>query len=140
VRRYLSISLAVAVLISIGSGAMAETIGYAQAYDRIAAACGKDVQKLCSGVPLGDEGVRKCLEAKQAKVSGKCKSTMADTFALLQARIDAQGAARRVCDPDVREFCTGVEPHDGHQLTCLLDSSRVVSQRCRQVLTDAGWN
>ena len=134
------VSIALAIQVFGCSAAMAETIGYAQAYDRIATACGKDVQKLCSGVQLGQHGVRNCLESKQAQVSGKCKAVMADTFALLQARIEAQNAARRVCDPDVREYCSGVQPHDGYQLSCLLQSSRVVSQRCRQVLTDAGWN
>jgi hypothetical protein len=120
--------------------ALADTIGYADAYDRIAVACGADVQKFCSGVQLGDNGVRDCLTKNQARVSGRCKAVVADTFALLQARAQAQASARRVCDPDVREFCSGVVPHDGHQLTCLLQSNRVTSAACRQVLTDAGWN
>lgn len=138
--RYISISLAIAALLAICTSATAETIGYAQAYDRIASACGKDIQKLCSGVPLGNHGVRNCLAQKQAQVSRKCKSAMTEAIVLLQARIDAQTSARRVCDADLREYCSGVQPHDGHQLTCLLQSTRVVSQRCRQVLSDAGWN
>lgn len=136
----LLLSIAVVLPMALSSGAWAETIGYAQAYDRIAGACGKDVQRLCSGVHLGNHGIRDCLESKSSQVSGKCKSVMADTFALLQARIDAQGAARRVCDADLREYCIGVQPHDGYQLSCLLTSARVVSPRCKQVIIDAGWN
>ncbi|MFO1114689.1 MAG: hypothetical protein U1E28_03340 [Beijerinckiaceae bacterium] len=139
-RRRLTLSLAVALQVAFVSSAFAETIGYAQAYDRIASACGKDVQRLCAGVHLGNHGIRECLESKASQVSGNCKSVMASTFALLQARIDAQAAARRVCDADLREYCIGVQPHDGYQLSCLLTSVKVVSQRCKQVIIDAGWN
>ena len=68
-RRRLTLSLAVALQVAFVSSAFAETIGYAQAYDRIASACGKDVQRLCAGVHLGNHGIRECLESKASQVS-----------------------------------------------------------------------
>jgi hypothetical protein len=117
----------------------AQTIGYAEAYDRIAKACGSDIAKLCSNVPLANGGVKNCLAKNQAKVSSVCKSTTAQTFALLEKRAVAQTSALKVCDADSRRLCQGVVAHDGYRLQCLLKAERFTRAACNQVITDAGW-
>ncbi|PTM38949.1 hypothetical protein C8D03_0424 [Bosea sp. 124] len=121
------------------SGASAQTIGYADAYDKIARACGSDVAKFCSNVALANNGVRSCLAKNQAKVSTTCKSTMSETLALLDKRAAAQSAALKVCDPDARRLCQGIVAHDGHRLQCLIKAERFTSSACNQVITNAGW-
>lgn len=122
------------------SHAQAQTIGFADAYDRLAAACGRDIDKLCANVALGGGAVKSCLEKNKAKISVECKSTMAETFQSLAKRETAQATARQVCARDITQYCSKVQPHDGYVLQCLLTSTRVVSATCKQVIVDAGWN
>ncbi len=119
--------------------ASAQTIGYAEAIDRLAVACGADIKKHCKGVPLGQGGVRNCLIRNQAKNSPRCNSTMADVFRLLEIRAAAQANVARICDADARRLCQGVQPGDGNLLECALKARRAVSAKCNQAITDAGW-
>jgi hypothetical protein len=120
--------------------AKAQAIGFADAYDRIARDCGTDVERYCSSVELGKGAVKACLEKNAAKLSPQCKAGMPKTFAALQQRINAQANVRKVCDRDARQYCRGVQPHDGYQIQCLIGASTVVSASCKQIIVDAGWN
>jgi len=121
-------------------GASAQTLSFAEAYDRIAKSCGSDIEKHCSNVALGGGAIKACLDRNQSKLSTGCKSASAEVFQSLRKRADAQAAAVKVCDRDIGEFCRGVQPHDGYILQCLLTSSKVVSSACKQIIVDAGWN
>lgn len=119
--------------------APAQTIGFAEAIDRLAAACGADIKKHCKGVPLGSGGVRNCLVRNQAKNAPRCNATMAEVFRLVQIRLAAQAAVPKLCDADIRRLCQGVQPGDGNLLECGLKAKRAVSAKCNQAITDAGW-
>lgn len=119
--------------------ALAETISFAEAYDRLAKSCGSDIEKLCANAELGGGEVRACLNKNQARVSAGCKATSAEVFASLERRINAQRIAAKVCERDIGRFCRGVQPHDGYQLQCLLTASKVISVDCQEIITDAGW-
>jgi hypothetical protein len=119
--------------------ASAQTIGFAEAYDRLAKGCGKDVDRFCGNVELGGGKVKACLDRNQAKLSAGCKATMAETFALLNKRLTAQANAVKVCDRDIQQYCHGARPYDGYRLHCLIQSVKVVSNACQQTITDAGW-
>ena len=123
----------------IPSGAGAQTMSYADAYDRLAKSCGSDIERVCANVELGGGAVRDCLIKNQARISAGCKSTSTEVFQSLQKRANAQKTAAKVCDRDIGQFCRGVQPHDGYRLQCLLTASKVVSAGCQQVITDAGW-
>lgn len=125
---------------ALSPGASAQTLSFAEAYDQLAKSCGRDIEKYCAKVELGGGAIKACLDRNQAKLSAGCKTTSADTFQSLRKRVDAQAAAVKVCDRDAAEFCRGVQPHDGYILQCLLTSSKVVSNACKQVIVDAGWN
>ncbi|QEL21956.1 hypothetical protein FQV39_04710 [Bosea sp. F3-2] len=128
------------VPMAIPLGASAQTLSFAEAYDRIAKSCGSDIDKYCSKVSLGGGAIKACLDRNQAKLSAGCKSASAETFQSLAKRAIAQATAVKVCERDVGEYCRGVQPHDGYQLQCLLTASKVVSSACKQVIVDAGWN
>lgn len=132
--------MAVAFVALIAHPAAAQTIGFAEAYDRLAKACGKDIEKLCANAPLGGGAVRSCLDKNQSKVSAGCKAAAAETFMLLAKREAAQANAVKVCGRDISQYCSRVQPHDGYVLQCLLTSTRVVSADCKQIIVDAGWN
>ena len=133
-------ALMTVAFLTIGPGtAFAQTIGYAQAIDQLAVACGKDIRTHCRGVNLGNGRIADCLKRSSAKVSGRCKQTAARVWALLEKRAEAQASAARICQADAAELCQGVEPGDANILNCLLKASRAVSAACNRVITDAGW-
>src|SRR3954452_184381 len=88
--------------------AAAQTISFAEGYDRLAKGCGRDIEKLCGNVTLGGGAVRACLEKNRATLSAGCRATQAETFALLTKRLQAQATAVQVCDRDRGQYCRGV--------------------------------
>ncbi|MGO4678162.1 hypothetical protein AB4Z40_35460 [Bosea sp. 2YAB26] len=118
----------------------AQPLTFAEAYDRLAKSCGSDIDKLCSKVSLGGGAVKTCLDRNQARLSVGCKAASAEVFQSLAKRANAQAAAVKVCERDLGQYCSGVQPHDGYRLQCLLTASKVVSSSCKQAIVDAGWN
>jgi len=137
IRAYLALVLA--LLIGSASVATAQTIGYAEAIDRLAASCGNDINKYCKTVNLGGGRIQSCLDQNQAKVSGQCKATIAEVRSLLQKRAAARAYVLKVCDIDARRLCPGVQPGDGNLLECFFKAERSASAPCRQAVTDAGY-
>ena len=66
----LRISIVAAVLLAFAGTASADTLSYADAIDKLASACGKDINKHCRSVRLGQNRVRNCLEKNDAKRRG----------------------------------------------------------------------
>jgi hypothetical protein len=129
----------VAGLMGAANVSVAQTIGYAEAIDRLAIACGKDIQTYCKGVNLGNNRIRNCLTANDAKVSAQCKSGYANAYAMLEKRAMAQASVLKICDRDISRVCSGVQPGDGNILDCILRAQRTVSAQCNQAVTDAGY-
>jgi hypothetical protein len=132
--------LLVLIFVAASAGTVAaQTIGYSEAIDRLAVACGKDIQAYCKGVNLGGGRIQKCLNANQAKVSAQCKTGFAAAFALLERRATAQASVVGICDIDIRKFCGSIQPGDGQILDCILKAERNVSPACNQAVIDAGY-
>jgi hypothetical protein len=117
----------------------AQTIGFADAIDRLAKACGADIQKYCSKVNLGAGRIRHCLNQNQSKVSAQCRTAVPEVFALLEKRATAQASVLKICDRDIRRVCPGIVSGDGNLLECGLKAERALSAPCNQAITDAGW-
>lgn len=117
----------------------AQSLSYADAIDRLARACGKDIEKNCKSVNLGNGAIRRCLDRNQAKISATCRETIPVVFALVEKRAIAQASVVRLCDIDARRLCPGVQPGDGNLLDCALKAAKALSPTCSQALTDAGW-
>ena len=121
------------------SPSTAQTIGYAQAIDRLAVSCGKDIDQYCKKVNLGGGRVQQCLDQNQSRVSAGCRATQAEVKALLQKRAAARSYVLQVCDVDIRRLCPGVQPGDGNLLECFFKAENRASPQCRQAVTDAGY-
>jgi hypothetical protein len=137
--RKLYAGLVVAFVMSGSVPLAAQTIGYAEAIDRLSVACGKDIDRHCKKVNLGGGRVQQCLTQNQAKVSVGCRAAVADVAILLQKRAAARSNVLKVCDVDMRRLCPGVQVGDGNLLECFFKAERSASPACRQAVTDAGY-
>lgn len=121
------------------ASAQAQTVSYAEAADRLAAACGKDIDEYCRGVNLGSGRMKNCLSQNRDGLSAECKETYTQTFMLIEKRAQARTAVLKLCDVDTRKLCSGVAKGDGQVLECILTASAGVSRKCNQAITDAGF-
>ena len=126
-------------LVGLTSAAEAATISYADAVTTLAANCGADINKLCKGLNLGNNRISDCLAQKAAQVSPQCNATLSAVLTSIQERLQAQVAVTKLCRDDASRRCEGVVPGEAHILTCLLKAKNVVSRKCNQAITDAGW-
>ena len=95
----------------------------AQARSRHAAAvaCGQELKKQCSGVPVKANNMLECLQ--KAQVSPRC-------FALAHRVV-------RMCDRDAVQRCEGVVAGQGNILGCLTTARQSVSAQCNAALDAA---
>jgi OOP family OmpA-OmpF porin len=116
-----------------------QSIGYAQALDRLGASCGKDIGTFCKKANLGGGRVTQCLDQNRAAISGHCKASITEMQALLATRAQARAAVLRVCDVDIRRLCPGVQPGDGNLMECFYKAKQNISPQCRKTVADAGY-
>ena len=110
--------LSVAILIS---GA---TFNVAQAQNRaVARACGKELIKQCSGVPVQANNMLECLQKNQEKLSARCVARANNVV--------------RMCERDAAQRCQNVVAGQGNILGCLTTAKRSVSRRCNAALDAA---
>ena len=119
---------------------IAQSIGYAQAIDRLGAACGKDIDKLCKKANLGGGRVTQCLNQNQAAVSSGCKASVAEMTAMLTTRAQARAAVLRVCDVDIKRLCAGIQPGDGNLMECFYKARQNMSPSCQTAVANAGYD
>jgi outer membrane protein OmpA-like peptidoglycan-associated protein len=131
--------LALAVFGCTAGGAVAQTIGYADAIDQLAMSCGADIGKYCKTEPLGGGRIRQCLLSNQGKVSARCIGSVNALTALLEKRAAARTSVMRVCDLDIKRRCSGVEPGDGNLMECFYKTKQNISPACQQAVADAGY-
>src|SRR5215831_1203206 len=117
----------------------AQTIGFADALDQLAASCGADIAKYCKTENLGGGRVRQCLARNQGKVSARCTGSLNALTALLEKRAAARAAVPRVCDLDIKRRCSGVQAGDGNLMECFYKTKEHVSPACQQAVADAGY-
>ena len=133
-------ALTLAALIPLGATpGIAQTIGYAQAIDRLATSCGKDIDRTCRTANLGGGRVQQCLMQNQSKISASCRATIADVRMLLEQRAEARANLMKLCDADIRRLCAGVKQGDGNLLECFFKTERRASAECSQAVIDAGY-
>ena len=136
--RYLAFSFPL-LLILFSVPAAAQTMGFAEAADKLVAACGDDIDANCKGVNLGNGRMSACLNKNRDRISANCQQTYAAVFAGIERRAQARTAVLKICDVDVRRLCGGVAKGDGQVLECMLTASKGISPKCSQAITDAGY-
>jgi hypothetical protein len=103
-------------------------ISAAQAQDnprktRTAVACGEELKKQCSGVPVQANNMLECLKKNQEKLSPRCVARANNVV--------------RSCDRDAAQLCQNVVAGQGNILGCLTTAKRSVSRRCNAALNAA---
>jgi hypothetical protein len=125
-------------LAAIGPSA-AQTMSYADAISQLAAACGKDVSRLCKGVELGGGRLKACLDANAMRVSGQCQQARIAVYQSISRRAAAQRDIGDICSGDIARLC-GTSHADAHLVECLQSvSPAAMSPACNQAFTDTGW-
>ena len=109
--------LSVVFLIS----ALHYNVAQAKSRTATAVACGKELQKQCSGVPVKANNMLECLQ--KAQVSARCAALAHHVV--------------RMCDRDAVQRCEGVVGGQGNILGCLTNARGVVSSRCNAALDAA---
>ncbi len=132
--------IVIALCVSSLESASAQSIGYAEAVDRLAVSCKADIEKFCKKVGLGGGRVQQCLEQSAAGVSAGCKSSAGELRTLLQTRAQARAVVMRTCDSDIRRLCAGIQQGDGNLMECFYKARRNVSAPCQKVVADAGFD
>ena len=100
-------------------------ISTAQAQDnprktRTALACGQELKKQCSGVPVQANNMLECLQKNQEKLPPRCVAHANNVV--------------RSCDRDAVQYCQAVAAGRGNVLGCLRTAKRVVSSQCKAAL------
>lgn len=137
--QFITIGLAAAALTAGIAAASAQTMSYSDAGALLAQSCGKDIEKYCAKVNLGDGALRDCLMGANSKVNPQCVADYQTVVASLTKRAAAQASVAKLCRNDVARHCQGMVPGDAHFLSCLNASYRVVTAACNQAIVDAGW-
>jgi hypothetical protein len=111
--------LSVAILVSDAHFNVAQ----AQKGRAAAAACGKELQKRCTGVTVFGNNILECLNKDQEKLSKGCAALASN---IVQS-----------CDTDASRRCPGNVAGKGNILACLTTARRSVSARCNAALDAA---
>jgi len=98
-------------------------VAQAQKGRAAAIACGKELQKQCTGVSVFGNNMLECLKRDQDKLSKRC--------AALANKIV------RSCDRDAAQRCQANVAGQGSILRCLTTARRSVSARCNAALDAA---
>jgi hypothetical protein len=116
---------AITWLLSIAALIPAPQLNGAQAQNNraVALACGKELQKQCTGVPVSGNNMLECLKRGQHKLSKRCASL-------------ANNIVRR-CDRDAAQRCQGNVAGQGSILECLTTAKDSVSAGCNAALDAA---
>ena len=86
-------------------------------------ACGRELQKHCTGVPVSGNNVLECLSKNQDNLSKRC-AALANNIV-------------HSCDRDAAQRCPGVVAGQGNILGCLTTARHSVSARCNAALDAA---
>jgi hypothetical protein len=86
----------------------------------VGVACGKELQKQCSSVPVHANNMLECLQNDQQKLSARCAGLANNVV--------------RTCDRDAVQRCDSVVAGKGNILGCLTASKRSVSAQCNAAL------
>ncbi len=99
--------------------------------------CAKELKSQCRSVQEGRGRLLACLYSHDKMLSPKCATTVAASAEQLVEALGAVANVRRVCDADVKRFCTVVLPGEGKLVDCLTGFKKSVSSACSAALDTA---
>lgn len=136
----LTLSVIALSFLCVAENASAQSVGFAEAVDRLAVSCRADIDKFCKKVGLGGGRIQRCLDQNAAGISPGCKGTVNELRNLLHTRAQARAAVPKACERDIMRLCSGVQPRDGNLMECFYKARRNVSPQCQKMISDAGYD
>jgi hypothetical protein len=115
--------LSIAILLSVANFNVAQAQSNPKKGRAAALACGEELKKQCSGVPVLANNMLECLKKNQEKLSPRCVARANNVV--------------RSCDRDAAQHCQAVAAGQGNILGCLTTAKRMVSSRCNAALNAA---
>jgi Cysteine rich repeat len=127
--------------------------------DKIRAACGQDITKLCAGIQRGGGRILQCLQSHSGELSAACRTEVAARPAAKAAATptapSVQGAAqpsavaapagdraakianfKASCGSDAQTLCAGVPKEDHGVVKCLVTHRTELSATCKGYLAE----
>ena len=104
----------------------------------VAEGCKKEMDTYCKGVTPGEGRILACLYAFGDKLSNRCEFALYDAASQLERAINALTYAANECREDLKSHCSNVKPGEGRLLDCLDKKKEVLSDRCKQAMSDVG--
>jgi Cysteine rich repeat len=115
--------LSIAILLSVANFNVAQAQSNPKKGRAAALACGEELKKQCSGVPVLANNMLECLKKNQEKLSPRCVARANNVV--------------RSCDIDAAQHCQAVAAGQGNILGCLTTAKRMVSSGCNAALNAA---
>jgi hypothetical protein len=100
---------------------------------RLNAACGKEINSQCQGIPDQRGQLLACLYGLRHKVSPRCEGVVLGTIhglATALRRTQVPG----VCERDIRQTCEHVKHGGGNLVTCFLVAQQTMSAQCKEAI------
>jgi hypothetical protein len=132
--RYSALAVAIIAVLAFGGAASAEQ----SLIDTVAKGCDKEIKTYCKDVTMGEGRVLACLYAYEDKLSGKCEYALYDAAVRLQRAITALAYVANECEPDLKAYCSDIQPGGGRLLQCIEKNDAKVGKRCKQAMKDTG--
>jgi hypothetical protein len=105
----------------------------------VRAACGKEINSQCSGVPDANGQLLACLYRHQASLSPRCEGTVWSSMDRLGKVLAKDQNVLRYCDIDARQWCKETVAGSGNLVSCFLVSQLVMSPQCKAAVYSA-WD
>jgi hypothetical protein len=112
--------VAITWLLSVAALISSAQFDVAQAKKGSASSCGRQLQKICGGVPVLANNMRECHQKHQGKISARCAASAYNVV--------------NNCERDALQYCQAVAAGQSNILGCLRASNRAVSPQCHAAL------
>jgi hypothetical protein len=128
-------ALIIAIFFTWGAPANAEE----GPFEKLGAACGEQVEKLCPDVEIGSGRILACLEKNKGKISGECNEARVNAQKQFDAQ-DERGPFEKLgieCGDEIEKLCSKIALGKGRLLACLEENQDKISEGCNKARVNA---
>ena len=99
--------------------------GFAGAADSSGFPCMEEIEKYCKDVQPGGGRILECLSGHDRDLTPVCRGKVDEHRRKMEE-------AKKICEADIRKFCTDVKPGQGRLLKCLQREKGSLTPECRK--------
>ena len=100
-------------------------------YGGLRAACAKEINSQCRGVPDARGKLLACLYRHQTSLSPKCEGTVWGSISRLGKVLAKDQNVLRACDADALQWCKETVAGGGNLVSCFLIAQQMMSPQCK---------